>query len=366
VLERCQYLCDRVGEAGQLESLLRGQMVFYLSVDLARARDLGERHLALVRRLGRSSIYSHAMLAHILRSMGHFEEALARADAGLAVYDPAEDNPRIRGQLVDGRVGCLSDAAAALWCLGFPDQGWARVREMLDHARRLESPFSLSWALLNASRYLRISRDEAAGGAWLEEGVGIAREYGFRWLLGWGAIESGWRLVRGGSVDEGLALFREGLDLLQAQGTRVGQSINLSFLAEAYGHAGQAPRGLDVLADALGFVERVGERHFESGLHRVRGELLAALGRDAAGEASFRRALQVAREQNAKSLELRAALSLARLWQRRGRIQEARELLAEIHAWFTEGFDRPDVTDARQLLDELSPSAQRPATSPHD
>jgi predicted ATPase len=149
--------------------------------------------------------------------------------------------------------------------------------------------------------------------------------------------------------------MHEGLSTLQATGAELGQPRFLALLAEAYGHRGQAEAGLSVVAEALAVAQRTGERRDEAEISRVQGELLLqhAVPNAPEAEACFQQALALARRQQAKSWELRAAMSLARLWQQQGKQPEARELLAEIYGWFTEGFDTADLQDAKALLEAL-------------
>ncbi len=166
----------------------------------------------------------------------------------------------------------------------------------------------------------------------------------------------GWAVAARGQVEMGIAEMRQGL--MSSHPTRAGARLSyfLALLAEAYGHAGQAEEGLSVLAESLDLVEKTGERTWEAEVHRVKGELLLVRSAEntSEAEACFNRAIDVARRQSAKSPELRAATSLARLWQAAGKTAEARELLAPVYGWFTEGFDTSDLTDAKMLLDELS------------
>ena len=166
----------------------------------------------------------------------------------------------------------------------------------------------------------------------------------------------GTALAAQGQGVEGIAQMRQGLAALRATGTAVGMPRYLAWLAEAYGQVGQVDEGLHLLAEALTIVDTTGERFYEAELHRLHGELLLrqAVPEAPAAEACFQRALDVARHQQAKSWELRAAMNLARLWQQQGKRDEARALLAEVYDWFTEGFDTADLQDAKALLEELA------------
>ena len=157
-----------------------------------------------------------------------------------------------------------------------------------------------------------------------------------------------------GEVQQGLALAREASAVLEAKESLTERTIFLSLMAEAQALAGHAKDGLATLTEALAFAEKTGERYYEAELRRLKGEALRVQGQEESAEASFRQAIEVARHQNARSWELRATTSLARLWQRQGKINEARQALAEIYGWFTEGFDTRDMMEARALLDELA------------
>src|SRR5262249_44994907 len=176
--------------------------------------------------------------------------------------------------------------------------------------------------------------------------------------LGGGLCTRGWALAEQGLVEAGITSLCQGLAAWQEMGTELGQTHNLAMLAEAYGKGGQTEAGLHVLKDALTMMHRNAERHYAAELYRLQGELLwqrAAVshGPLTEAEACLRQALDVARQQSAKSLELRAALSLSRLWQQQGEPSRARRLLAEVYDWFTEGFDTPDLQAARTLLEAL-------------
>src|SRR5262249_21779658 len=170
-----------------------------------------------------------------------------------------------------------------------------------------------------------------------------------------GTFFRGMALATQGQSASGLAQMREGLAAYRATGSVSGMPGSLARLAEVYGQVGQVDEGMHLLVEALALVDTTGERHTEAELHRLHGELLLrqAVPEAQAAEACFQRALNVARGQQAKWWELRAAMSLARLWQRQGKGAAARELLAEIYGWFTEGFDTPDLQEAKALLEAL-------------
>jgi predicted ATPase len=182
----------------------------------------------------------------------------------------------------------------------------------------------------------------------------LSTEQHMAFFLSHGTILRGWALVEQGQGKEGMDQIRQGLAAYRATGAEVEWPYWFALLAEAYGKAGQAEEGLSVLAEALVEVHKNEWRFCEAELHRLRGELLLLSADNEAAEACFHQALDIACRQQAKSLELRAAMSLVRLWQRQGKRTEARELLAPIYGWFTEGFDTIDLQEAKALLDTLA------------
>jgi len=189
----------------------------------------------------------------------------------------------------------------------------------------------------------------------VEVAISMATEHGFALVLGVGPIMRGWALVTEGRAEEGIKQISEGLERYRATGAGFQLPHLLTPLIEAYKTIEQPDEGLTVLAEAQALVEKTGERYYEAELQRLKGELLLAQSAEdpAEAEARFHNALEIARRQQAKSLELRAAMSLARLWQRQGKEGDASQLLNDVFAWFTEGFDTADLREARVLLNEL-------------
>ncbi|HEV8717265.1 MAG TPA: hypothetical protein VGX03_31155 [Candidatus Binatia bacterium] len=207
----------------------------------------------------------------------------------------------------------------------------------------------------------QLRRERPLTQEWAEAGITLAREHGFPQWLGEGTVLQGWALAEQGQVEEGISQIRQGLVTHEAIGAGLLKSYFLALLAEAHGKAGQEEEGLTTLVEALTVVDKSGERFYEAELCRLKGELL--LQSQVPGpkpqvekevEGCFLKAIEIARRQQAKSLDLRAVMSLARLWQRQGKQKEAHELLAEIYNWFTEGFDTKDLQEAKALLEELA------------
>jgi tetratricopeptide (TPR) repeat protein len=238
--------------------------------------------------------------------------------------------------------------------LGYPDQALQRSREALALAEELGHPFSLAFTLRQTVGLHQLRREAYEVLTRTQRLLTLATEHGFAQMVASGTHDRGWALAMQGHVAEGIALIRQGYAAFRATGGERGAL--LALLAEALGKAGEAEEGLRMLAEGLALVEQHGERVHEAELYRLKGELLLALFRDndTAAHACFQQALHVARRQQAKSLELRAAMSLGRLWQQQGKRDAARQLLAEVYGWFTEGFETADLQDARALLAALA------------
>jgi predicted ATPase len=255
----------------------------------------------------------------------------------------------------DPGVECRSYAAQALWLLGYPDQALQRSRAALTLAQELLHPFSLAYALSQAIVVHQLRREGRAAQEQVEEVIAFCAEQGFPQLVAMGTILRGWGLAAQGREEEGIAQMRQGL-ATTPRGTGLGRPPVLAQLAEAYWQTGQTEEGLLLLAEALTVLDETGERWWEAEVHRLKGELLLiqTIPDQTQAETCFQQALAVARQQQAKSLELRAAMSLARLWQQQGNRAEARELLAPVYGWFTEGFDTADLQEAKTLLETLA------------
>jgi predicted ATPase len=240
--------------------------------------------------------------------------------------------------------------------LGYPDQALHGIKEALTLAQELTHPFSQAHALVQAAIFHQFRREAQAVQERAEALVTLSTEQGFPYWLAYGIILRGWALALRGEGAEGIVRMRQGLVAYRGTGAELHRPYFLSMLAEAYGEAGQSEEGLTVLVEALSLVDKTGERHWEAELHRRRGELLLMQQGQNVGEAEecFRKALDIAGRQKAKSLELRAAMSLSHLWQQQGKREEARQMLADIYGWFTEGFETADLKEAKFLLDQLA------------
>jgi predicted ATPase len=252
-------------------------------------------------------------------------------------------------------VSCRACAALTLWLLGYPEQALARQHESLVLAHALSHPYSLAYAQCRSALLSQCCRDIPAVHEQAEAAVALATEHGFPLWVSAGTSLRGWALAMQGEGEKGRTQIRQGTAAFQATGATVYIPYLYTLLAEISDHLRHTEDGLQALAEAHTLVEQHEERWWEAEIHRLRGVLLLRQPGTPQAEAEIwlRRALDVARRQEAKSLELRAAVSLVRLWQQQGKQAAARALLAPIYGWFTEGFDTADLQEAKALLEEL-------------
>jgi predicted ATPase len=256
------------------------------------------------------------------------------------------------GSDLDGT--CRINAALLLWLLGYPDQALARVHDALTFVHELSPPYSLAYARCWAAYVYQFRWDVPAVHEQAEAAVALSIEQDFPFWAAAGTILRGWALAMQGQGEVGMAQVRQGIAAYRATGAALLVPYYCTLLADVFAHLGCPEDGLQALAEALTLVEQHEERWWEAEVYRLRGVLLLrqTMPQEAA-ETWLQRALDIARRQEAKSLELRAAMSLSRLWQQQGKQAEARELLAPIYGWFTEGFDTADLQEAKALLEEL-------------
>jgi predicted ATPase len=243
-----------------------------------------------------------------------------------------------------------------LWGLGYPEQAVQRSCEALALARDVHHPFSLALTQAYAAMLHQFRQEPHTASKHADMALALCTEHSIAYYLAWATIIQGWALAEQHRREEGLTQMQQGLTAFQATGGRLRLPYYLALLAETYGNTGQTAAGLTTLTEALAIAHTTGERWWEPELHRLRGELLRTRSteRHAEAESCFHQALDVARHLQAKALELRAALSLSRLWQQQGKQAEAHELLAPLYSWFTEGFDTADLQQAKALLKKLA------------
>jgi predicted ATPase len=355
---RARELCRQMGETPQLFQALWGLWYFHLvRAEFQTAHELGAQLLHVAQRVQAPALLlvAHRVLGQTLAFLGEFSTARGHLEREMILYDPEQHRASVSLYGQDQGVVCRSWAALTLWGLGYPDQALRCSREALTLAQELAHPFSLAYAMCFAGKFCQLRRDVQAAQAWAMAAMALCTEQGFALYLARGTILQGWAMAEQGQGAAGLAQMRQGLVAYQATGAAVFRPYYLASLAEAYGKVGQAGEGLALLGEALAAVHKTGERFCEAELYRLKGELLLVCSAENHGEAEtcFQHALAVARHQQARAWDLRAAMSLSRLWQSQGKRAAARELLAPIYGWFTEGFDTADLQDAKALLEAL-------------
>jgi predicted ATPase len=302
-------------------------------------------------------LVGHRILAHCLMLSGDYPAALAHLETAASLHRPDEHRNSASQYGQDIGVSALVILSWALWHRGYPDRSTRAADRALAYSRELGHAHTLAHALGLTGMAAVFARDVATVCAYGNECIALASEHGFAYWAALGRVLQGWADAQQDQVTTGIALIRDGMAAAEATGARGRATLFLPLLAEALALAGKIEEGLAALDDALARAAVSGERGRNAEIHRLRGELTGRSPHPdpAKAEESFRTALAIAREQGTRGYELRAATSLARLWREQGRRDEARELLAPVYDdWFTEGFDAPDLKEAKVLLDELT------------
>jgi class 3 adenylate cyclase/predicted ATPase len=353
------HLCARLEEPQRLFPVLRGLCLYYnVRAEFQTARALAEQLLRLAQHTQDTGMLAaaHQGLGTTLLFMGAGAAAHTHFARGIALDDPQPHHTSVYLYGQDAGVVCRSHAARALWSLGAPDQGLTQNQEAVRLAQQVAHPFSLSVVLGFAAVFRQLRREVRCTQEHAEATIRLATEQGFSSWRAFGAMLHGWALAHQGRAQEGIAQITQGLRDYRATGAETNRPYFLALLAEAQGTHGAPEAGLAMLKEALTLVEKTGERWYAPELYRLQGALLVQQTSDNHPEAEscFHHALEIARNQQAKSFELRTATSLAHLWQQQGKRREAHELLASVYGWFTEGFDTADLQEAKALLAELA------------
>jgi predicted ATPase len=376
--ERARTLCQQVSETPRLFPVLAGlASVCHMRGKLRQAHKLEGQ---LFRIAQNATNQTFLLWAHLLQGVtaynrGQLSLARTQLEAGMRFYDPSRHNPQASGGREDPGILCLTSLVSSLWLLGYPDQALHRLHEALALAEQSADPLSRVMVLGQAAVLHQRRREGPAALRSAEAFLTLAQGQGFSFRAATGLIYRGWALADCGEVNEGITQIRAGLEALEETGAILARPYYLALLSEAYGKAEQIEVALQVLKQALTLAHMNDERFYEAELYRLKGELalqqgargwrlepsppssqasslkpLVSQAAEQEAEGYFLKAIEVARRQQAKSLELRAALSLSRLWQQQDRKEEAHKLLVKIYGWFTEGFDTRDLQEAKILL----------------
>jgi predicted ATPase len=354
--ERAVALAAASDDAALLGTARTGLAICYNNRgEVERGRALAAEVLAAAEARGDAEqrLFGLECVGNSEHFQGKFASSLAHCERAIALYDPGEHHWDVRVLGNDQGIGALNFSAWNLGNLGQPDAALARAREAVALARGLDDPFSLAYALFFEAVVHMFRRDAGAQRERVAEVIALSEAQGFPFWLGIGRAYHAAARVMTGDPDA-LPEIMDGLTLAAETGSQAGAPGALAVLAEAQRAAGQLAEAQGTVATALAVAAQTGQLFFDADLHRLDGDLLLATGGSAdEAAARYHRALAIAREQGARSFELRAAMSLARLWRDQGKRADARELLAPVYAWFTEGFDTRDLIDAKALLAEL-------------
>jgi class 3 adenylate cyclase/predicted ATPase len=355
---RARELCQQVDDPAHLFPVLRGLWNRYLMrAEHHKGLELGEQLLSLAHRLQdpASLVEAHRVLGTVLWNRGELPLAHEHLERGIALYEPHQHRTLAFRYGADPGVVCRFYAAEVLWSQGYPQQARRRMEEALTLAQALSHPHSLAFVLVFAAILHCLCGEVQAASARADAATRLAAEQDIaQWFAG-GTILRGWAVAAQGQAAEGIVQIHQGLAAWRAAWAECLRPFWFALLAEAYAVGDDPTGGLHALAEALALIEKTGEWWYAAEIYRLKGECLLLCSQAQQGEAAacFQQALDIARRQQAKSWELRAALSLARLWRQQGKATDAREVLAPVYQWFTEGFDTADLQQAKALLEEL-------------
>ncbi len=358
-VERAEALGESVEDPLVLFSVLFGfWMANFVSFKADAVRGLAEECLSLAQKDGAviPRVLGHCLLGCALVTCGDFSEGLAHLDRAQALYVPEQQSQQLSRFGMDAGMMVLAWRAYALWALGRPEAARADIERGISDARRIGHLFTLMGVLhIFVSTQLRLGNIPAAK-AQADEVVALAEEKSAPAFIVHGKADQGCVLALSGEASKAVPILERAIADDRALASTVEIPSLLSVLAKCHAELGQFDDARRCIGEAIAAAEASGERWWEADLHRVAGEIeLMAPERDAAkAQAAFERALEISRAQEARAFDLRAATSLARLWRDQGRRVEARALLAPVYGWFTEGFDTPDLIEAKSLLEELA------------
>jgi predicted ATPase len=299
----------------------------------------------------------HRLMGHALLLTGDIAEGLAHYDRAIALYDPVEHRPLATRFGVDIRVAILPFRSLALWVLGYPEAALADADHAIQDAREVGHAATLMYALDHATMFAHIHCGSyTAVRADLEELLALADEKSAAFWKAFGMMNQGCLFALTGKALDAVHVITSGMAAYRLTGASLHVPLYLPYLARAHAELGQFDDAWRCIDEAMTAAEAAKQKVYEAEVHRTAGEIALKVSdpAEAKAQAYFERALQIARQQQAKSWELRAAMSMARLWRDQGKPQQARELLAPVYDWFTEGFDTLDLKEAKRLLEQLA------------
>jgi DNA-binding SARP family transcriptional activator/predicted ATPase len=365
ILDRALALCDVLAEDAQRGETLYGlQSVYVVQAKLEHVQVVfDELHTLYQRSAGTAPLFAGMMLAGTRLHMGRITDANTQFAEIIAVHDPDQLLHVQEAQGVNYVAHAQAWHSHALWCLGYPQQALSLGLDAVKMVQALDQPFNQSLVSAYLALLQQLCADESVAREYAEQAHTLASKYQAPYYRAWASILVSYALALEQPDEERIGYLRGSITAFKAMGARIRLPYYLSLLAHVCGKAGRAEEGLVCIDEALAEARTHNERWWDAELHRLRGELLLMQGVDVADvEEAFVRAVEVARSQQARSLELRATMSLARLWIAQKRTDDARCWLNDIFNWFTEGFETPDLQAARRLLAQLCPTGADQAT----
>ncbi len=357
---RARELCQKMGDTPQLAPALYGLWVYYLVAgNLSTAREMAEQLLRLAESAKEPGLLmaGHYTLGSVLMFLGEIVAGFEHLERALTFYDPKEHRAYISLYRTDPSIDCMCQTVRTLWLLGYQDRALKRIDEAMRLAEQSRDPHSGAFARLYKAGIYKWMGDVEQAKEWTARCIEFCNQRDIVQEKLWATPVMGWALAKQGQGDEGIALIQRCLAVIRAIHAEISLPHLISMLVEALEANNRFEEGLAALDEAFEVMDRTNERWSEAELLILKGRLLLAAqdrNRDTSeAEESFHRAIETARSQSAKVFELRATAHLSRLHQQQGRRDEARSMLAEIYNWFAEGFDAPDLKEARALLDNL-------------
>jgi predicted ATPase len=347
---------QQLGSPSEFLHIPRGQSIYYAvrgELDLALRLDEDLLRVSRQRNDSAGLVLGHVSAGRTLMLTGRLSLSQSHLEEVLALYDRVSRSSLVEQAGVDPYVNSQALLGSVHFCRGFPDRALARSNAAIAEAQKFGHQPSLAVTLALGARLMLLLGDNAGLGERAGQLIAMSTEQSFAYWRALGMVYGGWVRVKDGDVEEGLCLIRSGLTAYRATGAAAWVPFHLGLLARACEIAGQVGKAVTLLDDALQTLERTEERLFAAELYRHKGQLMLQQGHSKATEELYRKALSIAKEQEAKLWELRAAMSLARLWRDQGKRAEARDLLAPVYGWFTEGVGTPDLKEAKALLEAL-------------
>ncbi|TFV80570.1 adenylate cyclase [Bradyrhizobium frederickii] len=353
---RAHELCREIGEAPQLFPVMFGLFLFYyVTAELNAALEIATEMLEIAERQDDAThrLIGHHLVAIVLQHQGQLSSASEHWSRALRLYDPERHQELAFTYGIDFHASILTYLSWVWLALGFPSRAATFHREMMARVKQLPHVFAVASNLGMGCAYLLLRRDVEELRPQAEAAFNVCTEQRFPFWLAAAIVCRGWIMIQEGRLTDGIAMVRQGVHLYQSTGAEIELPLIRSALLEPLIATGQTTEALDIVNDTLAVLGRNGDCWLEAEMLRIKGAALLSI-HDQQAEACLLRAITVARNQNAKLWELRAAVALGRLWRDQGRHGDAYDLLAPIHDWFTEGFETPDLQGAKDLLDDLS------------